>query len=52
MIPMIMGRDLIPVDGGTRVSVTAENVPESVSEQDHAVGLASSLEKLPLYINK
>lgn len=50
--PMIMSWDLIPVDGGTRISVIAENVPESVSEHDHAAGLASSLEKLALYLNE
>lgn len=51
VIPMVMSWDLIPVDGGIRVRVTAENVPEMVSEQDHAAGLASSLEKLALYLN-
>lgn len=48
---MIMSWDLTEVDGGTKVTVTAENVPESISEQDHAAGLASSLEKLALFLN-
>jgi uncharacterized protein YndB with AHSA1/START domain len=30
------------VDGGTRVDITAEDVPDGISAEDHATGLASS----------
>src|SRR5918995_2941172 len=34
------------VDGGTRVDITANDVPDGISADDHATGLASSLENL------
>jgi hypothetical protein len=38
--------EVTDTDGGTPVEITADNVPDAVSEQDHAAGLRSSLEKL------
>lgn len=38
------------VPGGTRVTVTAENVPSGISESDHAAGLRASLENLARYL--
>lgn len=43
---MIMTWSLQPAPGGTTVTVTAENVPAGISAEDHAAGLASSLENL------
>lgn len=34
------------VDGGTRVEIIADDVPDGISPDDHAAGMASSLEKL------
>jgi uncharacterized protein YndB with AHSA1/START domain len=34
------------VDDGTRVDITAADVPDGISAEDHAAGLASSLENL------
>jgi uncharacterized protein YndB with AHSA1/START domain len=47
---MTMTWDLTPVDGGTRVDITADNVPDAVSVEDHAAGMTSSLEKLGDYL--
>ena len=38
------------VDGGTRVEITADDVPDGISADDHATGLASSLENLDTYV--
>ena len=38
------------VEGGTRVEVTAEDVPDGVSAEDHAAGLNSSLANLAGYL--
>lgn len=40
---------LEPAPGGTRVRIVAENVPPGISAEDHAAGLASSLENLARY---
>lgn len=37
------------MDGGTRVDVVADHVPDGISADDHAAGLASSLENLATY---
>jgi len=47
---MIMTWEVIPVDGGTRVEFTADNVPGAVSEGDHVAGMESSLAKLAGYL--
>jgi uncharacterized protein YndB with AHSA1/START domain len=38
------------VEGGTRVDITAEDVPDGISAEDHATGLANSLENLATYV--
>ncbi len=43
---MVMTWSLEPSAGGTRVIVTAENVPPGISAEDHSAGLSSSLENL------
>jgi uncharacterized protein YndB with AHSA1/START domain len=35
---------------GTRVEIVAENVPEGISAEDHAAGLASSLDNLASFV--
>lgn len=47
---MIMTWEVSPLEGGTRVTITAENVPAGISAEDHATGLASSLENLARYL--
>lgn len=47
---MIMTWLLDPAPGGTKVTVTAENVPAGISAEDHAAGLASSLENLARFV--
>jgi uncharacterized protein YndB with AHSA1/START domain len=46
---MTMTWALRSIDGGTLVDITAENVPDGISEDDHAAGMASSLENLAEY---
>ena len=43
---------LASVAQGTEVSITCENVPDGVSEADHAVGLASSLNNLAAFVER
>jgi uncharacterized protein YndB with AHSA1/START domain len=38
------------VDGGTRVEITADDVPDGISCDDHAAGLTSSLDNLARYV--
>jgi uncharacterized protein YndB with AHSA1/START domain len=38
------------VDGGTRVEIAADDVPDGISADDHAAGLASSLDNLASYV--
>jgi hypothetical protein len=40
------------VEGGTRVDVVAEHVPSGISADDHASGIASSLDNLAAYVEK
>lgn len=46
---MTMTWMLEPAPAGTRVSIVCENVPVGISAEDHAAGLASSLENLAAY---
>ena len=39
-----------PADGGSLVEIVAEGVPDGISAEDHAVGLASSLENLARHL--
>ncbi|MDN3241759.1 SRPBCC family protein [Glycomyces tritici] len=43
---------LEPVADGTRVTITAENVPDGISAEDHAEGLGSSLLNLEAYLER
>jgi len=47
---MRMTWEVTPVEGGARVDITADDVPDGISAEDHAVGLASSLAKLALHV--
>ena len=38
--------------GGTRVEIVAEDVPDGISAEDHAAGLASSLTNLATYLEQ
>ena len=40
------------VEGGTIVEFIADNVPDGISADDHAVGLAASLENLAGYLGR
>jgi uncharacterized protein YndB with AHSA1/START domain len=39
-------------DAGTRVDIVAEGVPDGISAEDHAAGLASSLTNLAAYVER
>ena len=39
-------------DAGTRVDIVAEDVPDGISAEDHAAGLASSLTNLAAYVEQ
>lgn len=47
---MIMTWAVEEAPGGTRVRITADDVPDGISAEDHAVGLASSLTNLAEYL--
>ena len=47
---MTMTWQVAAVDGGTRVDIIAEHVPEGISAEDHAAGLASSLANLAAFV--
>jgi uncharacterized protein YndB with AHSA1/START domain len=49
---MTMTWEVTAVDAGTRVNIVAEDVPDGVSAEDHAAGLASSLTKLAAYVEQ
>jgi len=49
---MTMTWEVTAVDGGTRVAIIAEDVPDGISAEDHAAGLASSLSKLAAYLER
>jgi uncharacterized protein YndB with AHSA1/START domain len=38
------------IDGGTRVEIVADDVPDGISADDHAAGLNSSLDNLASYV--
>jgi hypothetical protein len=41
---------LEPVDGGTLVTIRADDVPRGISAEDHAAGMAASLENLARFV--
>jgi uncharacterized protein YndB with AHSA1/START domain len=47
---MTMTWEVTAVEGGTRVDITATDVPSGISAEDHAVGLESSLANLATYV--
>jgi uncharacterized protein YndB with AHSA1/START domain len=47
---MTMTWALSPAEGGTRVEIRADDVPDGISADDHAAGLASSLQNLADYV--
>lgn len=47
---MTMSWEFTGVDGGTRVDIRADDVPDAVSPEDHAAGLNSSLVNLAGYL--
>ncbi len=49
---MIMTWEVTAVNGGSRVAITADGVPDGISPEDHAAGLASSLENLAVYVDQ
>jgi len=49
---MTMTWSLTPHGNGSRVEVTAVDVPSGISPADHATGLASSLEHLAAYLER
>ena len=49
---MTMTWEVSAADGGTSVEITADDVPEGISAEDHAAGLASSLDNLARYVER
>ena len=49
---MTMTWEIAAVEAGTRVDITAEDVPDGVSAEDHAAGLSSSLANLADYVER
>jgi uncharacterized protein YndB with AHSA1/START domain len=47
---MVMTWELSPVEDGTHVEIRADNVPAGISADDHAAGLASSLNNLAAHL--
>jgi uncharacterized protein YndB with AHSA1/START domain len=47
---MTMTWQVTAVDAGTRVNIVATDVPDGISAEDHAAGLASSLAKLAAHV--
>lgn len=47
---MTMTWELTAVDAGTRVEIRADDVPDGISAEDHAAGLASSLANLAAHL--
>lgn len=48
--PMTIITTLLPVRDGTRVTITATNVPAGISEADHRVGMESTLKNLANFV--
>src|SRR5262252_7915675 len=49
---MTMTWEITAVDAGTRVDIVAEDVPDGISAEDHAAGLASSLTNLAAQVEQ
>ncbi|WP_454885410.1 SRPBCC domain-containing protein [Sphingomonas oryzagri] len=48
--PMTITTTLLPVRDGTRVTITATNVPAGISEADHRTGMESTLKNLANFV--
>jgi uncharacterized protein YndB with AHSA1/START domain len=49
---MTMTWGVAAAGAGTRVDIVAEDVPDGISAEDHAAGLASSLTNLAAYVER
>jgi uncharacterized protein YndB with AHSA1/START domain len=49
---MTMTWEVATVEGGSQVEIRAANVPDGISAEDHAAGLASSLANLATYLTR
>src|SRR5246500_1083820 len=49
---MTMTWAVAAADAGTRIDIVAEDVPDGISAEDHAAGLASSLTNLAAYVEQ
>src|ERR1700760_688483 len=49
---MTMTWEVTAAGAGTRVDIVAQDVPEGISAEDHAAGLASSLRNLAAYVEQ
>ena len=49
---MTMTWAVTAADAGTRAGIVAEHVPDGISAEDHAAGLASSLANLAAYVEQ
>ena len=49
---MIMTWEITATSAGTRVTIVAKDVPDGISAEDHAAGLASSLTNLAAYVEQ
>lgn len=49
---MTLRWELTALEGATRVDIRAEDVPDGISAEDHAAGLASSLAHLAGYLER
>jgi uncharacterized protein YndB with AHSA1/START domain len=49
---MVMTWEVAAADAGTRADIIAEDVPDGISAEDHAAGLASSLAKLAAHVER
>lgn len=49
---MTMTWRITGTDGGSRVEITADDVPDGISAEDHATGLASSLANLAYHLDE
>jgi uncharacterized protein YndB with AHSA1/START domain len=47
---MTMTWELTAARGGTHIDITADNVPDAVSPQDHMAGMTASLDNLARYL--
>jgi uncharacterized protein YndB with AHSA1/START domain len=49
---MTMTWELTAANEGTRVDITADNVPDGITQQDHLAGMTSSLDKLAQHLEQ